>query len=76
MVIKGKPVNRGGDFSLKVPCEYIVRVTICPLSGCIGCVVTVTVNFGKRQHFNVICRKHLSDIGNEKCLVLIVFVFL
>ena len=22
MVIKGKPVNRGGDFSLEVPCEY------------------------------------------------------
>ena len=23
MVIKGKPVNRGGDFSLEDPCEYI-----------------------------------------------------
>ena len=23
MVIKGKPVNRGGDFSLEVLCEYI-----------------------------------------------------
>ena len=23
VVIKGKPVNRGGDFGLEVPCEYI-----------------------------------------------------
>ena len=23
VTIKGKPVNRGGDFGLEVPCEYI-----------------------------------------------------
>ena len=23
VVIKGKPVNRGGDFGREVPCEYI-----------------------------------------------------
>ena len=23
MVIKGKPINRGGDFGHEIPCEYI-----------------------------------------------------
>ena len=42
-----------------------------------GCVVTVTVTIvWKRRHFNVICCKHLLDVGDEMCLVLIVFVFL
>ena len=34
---KGKPVNRGGDFGLEVPCvNTFLRVMICPVSGCIG----------------------------------------
>ena len=41
------------------------------------CVVTVTVTIvWKRQHLSVICRKHLSDVGDEMWLVLIAFVFL
>ena len=41
MVIKGKPVNRGGDFGREVPCEYIFEdgfLSCESLShdGCIG----------------------------------------
>ena len=46
MVIKGKPVNRGGDFGLEVPCEYIFEGddlsrawAICPaVICCIGMI--------------------------------------
>ena len=42
-----------------------------------SCVVTVTVTIvWKRRHLNIICREHLSDVGDEMCLVLIVLVFL
>ena len=30
----------------------------------------------KATELNVVCRKHLSDVGDEMCLVLIAFVFL
>ena len=33
VVIKGQRVNRGGGFGLEVSCEYILRVTISPVSG-------------------------------------------
>ena len=37
VVIKGKQVNRGGQFGLEVPCEHnFLRVTICLVSSCIG----------------------------------------
>ena len=42
-----------------------------------SCVVTVAVTIvWKGWHFNIICREHLSDVGDEMCLVLIVLVFL
>ena len=36
VVIKGKPVKRRGDFGLEVRVNTFLRVTICPVSGCIG----------------------------------------
>ena len=31
-----------------------------------GCIVTVTATIvWKRWHFNVICRKHVSDVGDD-----------